>query len=71
MIVVDRIEGARAVLEFDGEIVEVPASSLPAGACEGAVLSLSLSDDAAALAEARARQERLAAKHDLPDEIEL
>lgn len=71
MIVVDRIEGNRAVVEFDGELVEIPASALPAGTAEGAVLQLAPSGDEAALqAAAAARIERLAAK-DLPDDIQL
>lgn len=40
MIVVDRIEGTRAILEVDGETVEIPASALPEGAGEGAILRL-------------------------------
>lgn len=42
MIVVDRIEGTRAILEVDGQIVEIPATALPEGAGEGSVLLLGL-----------------------------
>lgn len=38
MIVVDRIEGTRAVLEIGGERVDVPLAALPEGTAEGDVL---------------------------------
>ncbi len=59
MIVIDRIEGARAILEVDGEMVEIPARLLPSGSSEGDVLSLNLCDDAAADMQ-RDNEERLA-----------
>lgn len=61
MIVVDRLEGDRAVLEVDGELIDFPASALPPGTREGAVLVLRASpaDTARRLDEARARLERL------------
>lgn len=60
MIVVDRVEGDRAVLEIDGETVDVPLSCLPAGTAEGTVLSFvaqptDLTDAAARLARLKAR----------------
>ena len=58
MIVIDRIEDSRAILEIDGEMVEVPASLLPEGSVEGAILSLILCDDAAADMQ-RDNEERL------------
>lgn len=61
-ISVDRIEGDRAVLDVRGEQVEIPAAALPPGAAEGSLLSLSLADDAGALAEEEARLERLKKK---------
>ncbi len=71
MIVLDRIEGSRAVLEIDGELVEIPASALPPGAREGATLRLLPSTDADALLSAAAdRIDRLTTP-DLPDDIEL
>lgn len=73
MIVVDRIESNRAVLVFGTETVEVPASALPAGAGEGAVLCL-VRDEAAEATrrqEAQARLDRLKAADTLPDEIDL
>ncbi len=61
MIVVDRIEGAMAILEIDGSSYEFPASALPSGAGEGAVLQLSLDPSAGdqRATDARARLERL------------
>ncbi|HCH65689.1 MAG TPA: hypothetical protein DFR83_22995, partial [Deltaproteobacteria bacterium] len=38
-IVVDRIEGAFAVLEVAGQTIEIPAAVLPPEAGEGTVLS--------------------------------
>lgn len=74
MIVLDRIEGDRAVLLFGQERVEVPASALPAGAREGDVLTFTLAPDAkaAALAEAEARLTRLRARSvQVPDTTDL
>ena len=59
MIVIDRIEGDRAVLEIDGELIDVPVTALPAGAREGAVLVWSIGDANDALSEAEARLQRL------------
>ena len=73
MIVVDRIEGDRAILVIGQEQVEVPSVILPEGTVEGAILELHRRADleAKTLEEARARLERLQARDDLPDEIEL
>ena len=71
MITIDRIEGARAVLDVDGELVELPAAALPAGAREGDALSLSLMSADALRAEGEARLARLKAKSTLPDSIDL
>jgi hypothetical protein len=57
VIVVDRIEGETAVLEVDGILVEVPASSLPPGCAEGDTLELQRV--ASSSAEDDARLERL------------
>lgn len=70
-IVVDRIEGTRAVLVVGDETVDIPTSALPPGAGEGAVLVLSLGDDAALRAAAEARQARLSAASTVPDEFDL
>ncbi len=71
MIVVDRIEGSRAIVEFEGEVIDIPASALPAGCGEGTILRFERLDDAAVLAEGQARIARLAAKTRLPDDVEL
>ncbi len=60
MIVVDRIEGTRAVLDMDGETIDVPLASLPAGVKEGSVLGVSI--QAADTAGAEARLARLRGK---------
>ncbi len=59
MIVIDRIEGDRAILEVDGEMMEIPARLLPSGSSEGDVLTLKLCGDAAAEMQ-RDNEERLA-----------
>ena len=71
MIVVDRIEGSRAVVEFDGEMIEIPASALPPGAGEGAVLVFAQGDASSVLADAEARLARLKAKSPPGDVIDL
>lgn len=71
MIVIDRIEGDRAVLEFDGELLDIPASALPPGAAEGALLKLVEEDSKDARAEARSRLDRLKARDSYPDDIKL
>jgi hypothetical protein len=73
-MVLDRIEGDRAVLLFGEERVELPASALPAGAREGDMLTFVLAPDAkaAALAEAEARLARLRARSvQGPDSFDL
>ena len=70
-ITVDRIEGTRALIVVGDETVEIPASVLPAGAAEGAVLLLTLGDDSAARSAAEARLARLTAATTVPDEIDL
>jgi hypothetical protein len=59
MIIIDRIEGDRAILEVDGEMVEISACILPSGSSEGSFLSLNLCEDAAADMQ-RDNEERLA-----------
>jgi len=59
MIVIDRIEGSRAILEVDGEMIEFPAALLPTGCAEGDRLSLNLCDKAGADMQ-RDNEERLA-----------
>lgn len=71
MVVVDRIEGSRAIVEFDGEMIEIPASCLPAGAREGTILGLVEVHAPDVLAEAEARLARLRAAGPSDDEIDL
>ena len=73
MIVLDRVEGERAILEVDGEIVELPRSALPASVVEGSVLSLVVDVNGTAVArqEAEARLERLRQRDDGAMEINL
>ena len=42
MIVIDRIENDRAIVEIGGEMIEIPCSELPNGSKEGDVLVLSV-----------------------------
>lgn len=42
MIVIDRIENDRAIVEIGGEVIEIPCSELPNGSKEGDVLVLSV-----------------------------
>lgn len=71
MIVVDRIEGQRAIVEFDGEMIEIPVSCLPDGAGEGAILALVPREAPDVLAEAEARLARLRATGPAGDDIDL
>lgn len=70
MIVVDRFEGERAVLEVDGEMVDIPRSALPPGTREGDRLRWVREDSD--LDDARARLRRLKARTPAgSDEIDL
>ena len=53
-LVVDRIEGERAVLTVGTETIDVPCEVLPKGAKEGSILTLVLSD----ATERRLREEK-------------
>ena len=46
MIVIDRIEGERAIVEIGGEIIEIPRSELPNGSKEGDVLVFAVNPEA-------------------------
>lgn len=70
-IVVDRIEGSRAILVIGEEQVEVPTAALPTGADEGDVLVFHKGDNSAILGDATSIQQRLAAKSAIPDEFNL
>jgi len=74
MIVVDRIEGERAVLSFGGELIDVPLAALPKELREGDVLAVSRDETARAgiLTEGEARLERLRARSEKgPDTFDL
>jgi len=70
-LIVDRIEGTRAVLVVGGETVEIPAAVLPPGAGEGSVIVLGLGDDRSLRAAEEARLARMRAASTLPDEFDL
>ncbi|MDX9719136.1 MAG: DUF3006 domain-containing protein [Myxococcota bacterium] len=71
-IVIDRIEGAIAVLDVDGEIIDFPLAAMPEGAKEGSVLQFGIVSDKQIRAAAAARLERLRARsQDDEDEVEL
>jgi hypothetical protein len=59
MIVLDRIEGDRAILMVGQERMEFPVSALPAGAKEGDVLTF-VRDEAATIARSGDGEARLA-----------
>ena len=71
MIVIERIEGSRAILEADGEIIEIAATILPPGSAEGDVLELRTCEDAKAKiqAENEARLNRLRSQD--PGDMEI
>ena len=74
-IALDRIEGDIAILDFGGELIEIPAAALPEGATEGSLLALTLAvrTDAieAAINEAAARLERLRTRSPSLDDIDF
>ena len=67
-VVVDRVEGEVAVLEFEGRTGEVPLALLPPGASEGWVLRWLVERDpdaeASRLAESASRLAHLSADDD-------
>ena len=67
-IVVDRIEGAFAVLEVAGAHVEIPAVLLPAGAGEGTVLVFRVQAEAVP-GELAERLDRLQAESGIEDDF--
>ena len=64
MIVLDRVEGERAILLVDGQMIEVPVAVLPPGAREGDVLRLVADAEAteARRTDAESRLARLRAR---------
>jgi len=71
MITIDRIEGSFAIIDIQGNTIEVPVSVLPSSAREGTVLKLVLSDeDSSTLV--RENKERLARlKAEDPGDMEI
>ena len=70
-MVVDRIEGDIAVVEFNGQTIDIPTSFLPDGAREGDRLRMVLDSHPDGLQTSEDRLARLQAKDDLPDHIDL
>lgn len=64
MIVIDRIENGRAILEFNGQAIEIDTELLPKGSQEGAVLTLVICNDKDVIlrTENEKRLERLLAR---------
>ncbi|MDP6931575.1 MAG: DUF3006 domain-containing protein [Myxococcota bacterium] len=60
MMFLDRIEGDRAIVEFDGESIAVPVVCLPDGVVEGHQLTWTASSSPARTDAARDRLKRLA-----------
>jgi len=72
MIVVDRIEGEFAVLEVDGQTIDVPLHELPQGIAEGDILSDNGDDSATVLSPAVVeRVKRLRAQDSGEMEIDI
>jgi len=46
MIVIDRIENDRAIVEIGGEMIEIPRSELPNGSTEGDILVFAVDTEA-------------------------
>jgi hypothetical protein len=71
---IDRIEGDRAILDFAGELIEIPVAALPAGAVEGTRLTMGIASaeetDRASKAS-DAQQKRLKAKRSSLDDFEF
>jgi hypothetical protein len=70
-VVIDRVEGAFAVLEVAGTTVDWPIAALPAGAAEGQSFDLTFTPIASPLSDAQARLDRLAARGPKGDSIDL
>ena len=71
MIIIDRIEGDRAVVEFGDVVVDLPRDLLPAGAVEGSALMLVLASADDRITDAEARLRRLKARGSSPDDVDL
>ena len=71
MITIDRMEGSYAIIDVNGETVEIPLSLLPPNVAEGMALKLVLNDeDSSTLG--RENEERLARlKAEDPGDMEI
>ena len=71
-IAVDRIEGERAILDFGGELIEIPVAALPEGIGEGSRIQLSIAESTPEADDgAQARLQRLRARSKSLDEIDF
>jgi hypothetical protein len=73
MIVIDRIESGRAILECNGQLIEVDTELLPKGSQEGTVLALVICNNADVIlhTENEKRLERLGAQDSGEMEIDI
>ena len=58
MIIIDRIEGEIAIVEYEDKFYNIPWAWLPAGTKEGDMLSLTLEVDKEATAKRREEMKR-------------
>ena len=70
-MVVDRIEGQIAIIEFQGQTLDIPIDMLPEGIQEGDRLRMILDSQPEGSHNSTDRLARLQAKDDLPDHIDL
>ena len=70
-MVVDRIEGQVAVIELNGQTLDIPIEMLPEGVQEGDRLRMVLDSKPDGSHTSTDRLARLQAKDDLPDHIDL
>jgi hypothetical protein len=59
ILIIDRIEGNWAVIEFEGETFNIPINLLPQNAKEGDVINIIISVDSKATSERRNNIEKL------------
>ena len=70
-MIVDRIEGAIAVIEIDGQTIDIPTQLLPEGTLEGDRLRLVIQSNDKKTTEAEDRLKRLQSTDQEPDHIDL
>lgn len=59
ILIIDRIEGNWAVIEFEGETFNIPINLLPQNAKEGDVINIIISVDSKATSERRYNMDKL------------